>query len=1070
MAVSVTTFLGVEDYDLNFVLPPLLPWFPAGLNIASAYAHNFPFLFRMGYDAANPPGCSLVGVQNYNGNRMAIGFPIVEWFTVETDFNVTGLEYLDIFLNFALWAEDKQVLQEVAPQVKYPCWTRTVQAGDTTGVFFPMAYTPQGTNTTNLKNNFRGNCFMRLISLSPTLRFEVAFFFILHHDYYNYLAPGATDNISRLLRGGKDEPILDNTTGITVYNDTKYIKTAIWFYENPANTDPQSVYRRQLGPIRHRFYDRDALDQPQTVIDSWEFRFYANTNQVTSISTVFDTELAFRFTTSFNPSAVANWQGVFLVIEETNDFAETYLQSYRADMSITSAPLTDSILEFIFGLDFKSLIQQPTSFALTNISGNIWEITGATLDKTKIDVTKTYRIIMLLMATTDAGDCEFPNYFSFISESISGDSTVPVCAPIGCSRLTDYLGQVQDCMQVAPAERIKAQLFMAGGGYDLCAVTSLFDGLFKVEVSTYSYDNGTRHNYDFFSVNRTGTTTFNTANTPIEVTADAANGGFTVDYLFRVRYEDTPNLTSYFYDIVNDVAGISGPGTSTNNWLGREVFIEYRFFVQQGALTDELVYRQKIQVGQWDTTVMNISITDASGNSVYAICEGDPPVTICVDKNDGFDNDLFIPAIEGEPFSSSNLEEENPVAGNLPQLDTPKLFDADSNFAGTLACVKLETEELTTGKPYRFYAIKKKEADLGKCGEGDSISQIGNDELYREVELGTISGVVIIAYEMGGTWFDTSPNLRDKMLALYSCNFGPYYGYFPTKSYGGNQYEIYDGTDELIETTATPGASGFVEGGGYLVMDYRAYICCPTKLLVNVIPDPASSSTGYWFKVNCAGTTVDCGTVVENDNDIAEMVAYYLGDTPGWVVMDYAISGFNGATVGIYFDQKRVARTGPSGQVQSPMYVTGAGQLTFWYPGPDYHPDYAVVVYRKRVASDTVTVQMRCPSGAPYDCGLTMPLGTIEAAYYGYELPNAAGTYTVDYNITYFDGSGYYVHIELDGVILDSTTTFVGSNGSLSTGALPAGAKRIVVYVLKRYDGPTTYNSVNNEIEITVNC
>lgn len=1022
---------------------------------------------------------------------------------IETDKTVGTGNSVDLLLYAFLFTGYFELAASPTAPVALPAYHILITENTQTGTWLELNFienTPSSSfNPVQARNQYIGKVYISISSLSP-LQFYFLFLTQLHSDRDALLSnPLNTRKLDRGLTTFANS--LDNGSP-SVYNalSPEHIAVRVQMFEddfsnslnwNTASTLTHFEYNpgtsAATAGYQHRFWNRDTGDAALTEITNPSFTFEANGSPVTSLYTQYSN--AVTFTADYlTPGDVTAVQ--FILFEALDDSQNQTSLNWIQNLnpSMIDVPATQAFQDYMdlfYGM--PNLYFQTPEQAFTIVSGSTYSF-RTTIDGSTLDPSKQYWIGAIIIYDNTHDD-----KYSFLHpERLSVSTERIICEPQVCGRIVDYSGQTQkDCMVVTPQERILSEVFLGGLGYDFCGGETLLNAISRVELQTFAYEDGNRHNFSYDVLTPDVNGNFPPTN-GITLAVDPVYNGVQLKFPFRVRYENTPNISSYIYDLANDTYGGGGAPQSTNNWTNRTIYIEYRFFLDQGNGVDEIIYRQAILIHDYDSTVMSLTIRNENGIDVFAICEEDEALELCVQKTDDGD-DIFIPMLDTENFGIQNIVEENAQPGLLDQLDTDVFSMTDPTFVNNEACTRINVDALVTGREHQFVAVKKNSENIARCGDRKNVGLISTQITYDYIDLNLEVGEVVVVFVTGGTFYDGGA-FNDRMQLLYECvtEAYDYYGAMrgvdpgtddPT-GYGIPRF-IVDDTADLIERTAMPGTNtGLIEGAGYLTFNYDAFICCGTILGLKVSPDANSVGTGWGYISFCPSDFSECPfqyseTFGTTNRSFARKIR--LPTNPGWVTLDYDIT--NGiCDITLFYDKKKVARTSQDTDPISDnkAYTSGTGQLRFYNPGvqPGY-PDYFILTTLAFGSQNsTVNISIACSEDNPTACDNVnwINLDSRFAYYNVFDVGTAAGTVTIEYDMTINNGSGYYLHAEFNGQIVATTPSaqFTTTDGTMTINNLPAGPKLITVYALKRLDGPdinlVANNSCGNTIRVRVSC
>lgn len=595
----------------------------------------------------------------------------------------------------------------------------------------------------------------------------------LEQDCNNYITPQAINQRKLLYSHINNSTILNKGAVSSVYTESRVIRIAMYVIGTAESTTKAENWLLATASrnANFRFYNELPSDLPFYSIHNILIRDKSNPAQVVSAINVHEEQhIEFTLLLSSNYFQAGSMYAMFSIIrDKSNNNSVRAESNYKTGTIIVHNEASETTFlnpSFYGGNNVvPSFISDPKPFM------GVSQKLQPTLNPNEynafcdVDVSyfvpgTSYRIIVTVYyRPTPPAPGNGYHSISFITDSIlAGGNPKPV-PPFCGAWLTDYINTFNNYLEVTPQERIRSVCLWRWSNFFNAKNISLPEIANTITILVYSQDGDYDHILESYSLGKNGLNQFISSYENITVINDLPNKEIRIHYDFRVRYEENrQNL--YTKNRLN--GSITPLPQSTQNWTGKDIYIEYRLLLNfPEGYQEEYVKIQKIKVLEYDTTVLNLEITTLDGLPLKQLCSYIPKFKVCatclindddinINPSDPIYKDFFIGLVDKDVYSISNIKEQESFYGILPQKSDPIISSIDSQFDlvnGGKACAIINSGALTTDTFYRFVAIKKKPIkEVPLCGS-DEISS-GQGTFYNTINIGKISGYVIILYNM----------------------------------------------------------------------------------------------------------------------------------------------------------------------------------------------------------------------------------------------------------------------------------------------------------------------------------
>jgi len=292
--------------------------------------------------------------------------------------------------------------------------------------------------------------------------------------------------------------------------------------------------------------------------------------------------------------------------------------------------------------------------------------------------------------------------------------------PLTDNNITDYINTFPANILAAPRERFRSDIKIA----NTIVHPILSFSPYGVRVRVKSYRAGTNNVYDFYTdfllSKTTSTGLFQTGN-GLSITDDGSE--LNIAYEFRAQFGNTTN----FYTVDLDSSVTNSPGTSTREWAGRGIDLEFAVIYEASDQDEngddikvytEVIVPQRIDVKPYDVSELSLVAGELSGGQInprVIVCDSDANLCFRVLSPDEPFTEWFLAGIDNAGGTDVTIREEESFAGSLPQLGTPELIEISENY-DLISGVKyasgcVNRAFITNGQKYELTAIRKRAAD-----------------------------------------------------------------------------------------------------------------------------------------------------------------------------------------------------------------------------------------------------------------------------------------------------------------------------------------------------------------------
>lgn len=665
----------------------------------------------------------LTGTAQYKKNRIGELKKIVVGFTSDTD--ISGMNcYFDpaLFMN----SGTPQPFTNIVPA---NCYALTLDAAATPGTY-DMVLSAQVPYPSDLIKNESAQ-----IEIVDANTFNLIFIFYQIYDTNNYLNPASEQNRFKLLKDRVANPAILSAVAPSVYTDAKVRPRVYIFLQDPA--DPVSTLGSlyvNIDNFQAGFYSKDELNaDPYFTNPLWIFNNNAGDTVVPGLLMSENTRVKFRITSPVEPSEVMVWMIKTSANDNTVDMFNAYDASFykvitsNSNLQKSNKIWTPSAKFYADAGDFECFF---------------------TVKNTSLVFGDKYRFISVVYYRDD--DYSLYEVNSFISDEYTVEA-LPKFTGDGYNingKITDYLNEYtgNDLVCVIE-ERLKGSVEIDYSSdafandmlsrLGLTVPNDIKRYLKKVTVEVYqNQGGGVTQFFERLVSNKIDPINYSAAP---GLTLDFQTDVLTLLYDFRVRYE------SWIANIETRVGSVSLiTPNDTQNWQGRVLVIEYSLELFYDDFTtpfsDVLKFRQTIRPKNYskDVNILNEADDSEIGANEYYCIDSDPCFKAKL-ANTVVDPDEFVllTTAEKEPGLSSSVEENEEFAGDLPQLDSNKFINQESNFGTTetkVAKFCLDSSNFFVDSPYKVSVIAKKNVPPCARITEDSIIRVTEDDQIRITE------------------------------------------------------------------------------------------------------------------------------------------------------------------------------------------------------------------------------------------------------------------------------------------------------------------------------------------------
>jgi len=639
----------------------------------------------------------------------AIGSPCLfsARFKIDRDF-LSQIESVWFGFRFAPWVQSSYQDSNTYPTDGYYDYNVT----DATAIVFGDWYDCQWNGPPSA---FLGKMQISFVPSMPDTMVYIRLFFLAQYDNQGVYKDQFYDNRAKLLKDSISSPIELNNTGSfnDVYSTQRYFKCFVYTHEFPGGDVSKTEFSI---PNKLRFYNLD-IDGNPPLLENNMVQVERGTPQPELASNE-DSLVRFRVKDISMPPGWTAGTKVYLYIIKTSGYDNNVIRDWNYSLRYIEANSFTADLPPQYQLGTGDIWIAPNT-TLTPLGGGIYEVT-ASLDHTRLTAGNKYRFIHIWRVDNAALPTEvYPlsgniHDFSFISDEFECKDLTPPPAITGVSlvhsKICDYLKCYGGALRVVPGERLISKVRIGFNQYnqDPDRQKGMYESVSSVRISMYlqdSFDTNIEHYLYDTTIVRTGGVWQNPSNIEIyDVGADLY-----ITFGYRTRY-DTNSLNLYTW---NKAFLQKTAATKNQDWRNKTVFIKFEILLNNlttdgEELQDLVVVGQKLYVKNFDTTELTCIATDDDGFPVDFLCDTGDDYKLCFKKQSGSPDAKFISLVEQEPYFTAAVEEEDPFSSIvLPQMDSEKLYSADSDFVSDKACVRVSVSSLDIGNNYRVIGIKK---------------------------------------------------------------------------------------------------------------------------------------------------------------------------------------------------------------------------------------------------------------------------------------------------------------------------------------------------------------------------
>lgn len=647
---------------------------------------------------------------------------------------------------------------------KQPCFSAKVVSGMGTGVQYPMVW--QQTNVPDRTNQTRlGRCTMQFdISGAPArLEITLRLFFVGKMDFGAPMAsqPDNQDKLLKVASWAQQDLVFQPNQNI--YAAQRVISSGCLIIESLA-ANLYAEGRVNTANLQRRFYNMEwgggapvAFLTPEFIVERGGFTR-------TTLSSVENSLLRIRINKALSPPNIDN-VSIMMIRVDRDDPLRIWTDNYELSQVLNTPAVTLNTGQHVNYELANTVFIAPATVITPNTAG--LNETTVTLNKTAFqnpDGSAKSAIYRFIAVWTEAVSTE---RYAFISDEYAVSNCPALNAPNITGTISDYFTLFSNWLKVTPLERIRLSVVFEAALYNSQRPRNMLDAAVRITLSAYYEETIGVDTYRQYVIRESTISKFNgtwgaSPLAGMTIVPDTFLDTLNANYEFRVRNDPTVrnDLT------VNMTTGAKLGGaqaTGSQDWVGKTIIFVWVLQMEQlnPQYIDELVYTQKIDVNQYDTSVISLDLEDSLGNPIQQACVGYyNEFTAKWSKTDSGD-DKLIPVVTPDPFTANLTQEFDKIFGNLQQLQTPLINDSDANFVANAAESLVNATQLQTGLLYRLCAIKKKVPTVN-CGRALTFSG-ATDPAPAEY----VRALFNAAYNFGGgdfsieLWVNAADNLNN---------------------------------------------------------------------------------------------------------------------------------------------------------------------------------------------------------------------------------------------------------------------------------------------------------------------
>lgn len=500
--------------------------------------------------------------------------------------------------------------------------------------------------------------------------FTITITFYQIYDLNSYINPGLESNKDKLLKDLVTNAVL-SVSGNNIYTNDKSKPKFYTFLGDPLDPFTKGSVTAITSSYRAGFYNKNELQTTPYFTDP---QWYLNDGSDTFLSLTTNTKIDFWITAPLDVTKLDVW----MIRTDTDDDTVSMRTNYEA--SFVNIPTNGATVQ----LDNKiySPSQEPTFDA--GVFKAFFHV-----DKTKLTAGAKYRFIAIAYYEDGYTSAYEVNSFISAEYSVSAPSFDGSGYTLSAN-LKDFDSQFDgNDLTCVIRERLKATVkidYSSDAFKDdilnrlgLVVANDIRRYLTKITIQVYEDIGTTRQFYDRITINKQDPINYSNDSA---ITKNVGSDYFEIQYDFRVRYESgVPNIET---QVANTI--LINP-TSTQYWGGKNLMIGIDFelyyddYVQ--PFSDIIKFIQKIHPTGNDGTLQILRDDDSTFDENTIFCSDvDNCFKAKLDIPDGDDYNLITEA-DSNPGNIANAEENEEWAGILPQLDSTKFVDQESEFGET---------------------------------------------------------------------------------------------------------------------------------------------------------------------------------------------------------------------------------------------------------------------------------------------------------------------------------------------------------------------------------------------------
>lgn len=591
--------------------------------------------------------------------------------------------------------------------------------------------------------------------------------FLLIEDTNGYPS-GLMSNNRKLLYNSKNNNSILNNGGSSVYNSDKILRIMLYYLQQglSPNNSANWVLARNDAPITLSWYGKKEYNIGATDITNVNLeliRPISSGDVVTDLTVTDYTRALLGFNTVYTDIKIS-----YLFIKTSgNDNNVHYLTNYYYDTAkdytegTEGTDLPTDVPSWMFSKIGNPNALVGEAIIATEVTPDAWTAYFE-VNPSVLNPAYTYRLIVVIYYRNSVLDA-YKSY-SLITDNLLVGSVPSLVPPLAYSYLSDYFNKFTNWIRCSPLERIKSTLLLDGTPYAQARAGyghTLTNSATKISITHYYLEGDYKNIVSRVLLSKNAQGIWVTPSSDVTIFVDTLADTIIIDYIFRIRYEpDKQNIVT-----VNALTGVPLPSPLGNqDWSNKLIYIEYEIQLDHtnpAVFSDILKKQQLMEINGIDTTCIDISFIDNSGNPLRNFCDTlvafKALIKSCTDDdllqnpNDSILSDHLITLFDKQIFGISNISEFDPEAGTiLPQLQELPISTTTPLLISNEGMADINASLIEANKAHRFVAIKKKDVYLntysGVACTGDTETLGVGETYYKNFNVSGQSGYVIIPF------------------------------------------------------------------------------------------------------------------------------------------------------------------------------------------------------------------------------------------------------------------------------------------------------------------------------------